>query len=239
MRNNRNKRESMLKIVALGLCVIFGILLLSPWKSQAAEDVERVYHYVGHEDASSVAEFFTIFNFNPNVDTTVRIEVIDHRGVSRFVYDVPRASHMVLREYHMGITDLYYMRIRSNRKVAVSVTESYVSSEVEEFGSVTPQEKLYSSYALANGSGNAHDDFFRIYAPVTPTTIKFYDQNMNLVATRTIDGNGLAEFKASDLGYSSFWSAYIKSENGARNPFAISFLEGPEIAFLSIPQGIR
>ncbi|MCP5098162.1 MAG: hypothetical protein GY943_21650 [Chloroflexi bacterium] len=227
------KRSIYLLLVAL--IVMIGAITIS-----AGDQVERVYHYVGREKAYSGSDLITLLNFNENADAKVRLEVVDHRGTTRFQFNVPRKSHLDIRTADLGIIDLYYVRIRSDRRIAASIIETYFETAKDEMGGVTPQEQLYSEYALANASsGGGADDFFRVYAPTTPTTIEFYDQNMNLLATRTISGNGLAEFKGSDLGYGAGWSAYIKAANSTPNPFAISFQEGPGIAFLIIPQGIR
>ncbi len=226
--------------VVMMLALSAALIVAATWTSLAADEVKRVYHYVGNDILASAGEFITLFNYSPHADARVRIEVTTLSGVTQYQFDVPRASHLVLRSSDLGITGLYYLEIRSTRLVAVSIIESFFVAGPDELGGVTPQDELFSSYALANtSSANAADDFFRIYAPVTPTTVEFYDQDLKLVATRTISGNGLAEFRASDLGYTHTYSAFIKAAANTPHPFAISFLEGPAIVFSIIPQGVR
>ncbi len=236
--NIQNGKSALPRKIWVGVLVVILLAALLPMASFGADKVEGFYHYVGREVESSPEDYITLFNSNPNTDVTVRIKVTDHRGLSRYRFDVPSGSHLVLRTSDLGITDLYYLRISSNNHIAVSIYEAMVQTGIHEWGGVTPQARLFTSYALANATGNPADDSFRIYAPVTPFTIEFYDQNLNLLATRTIDGNGLAEFNAGELGYPFGWSAYFKAADETPYPFAISFLEGPQQAFLIIPQGI-
>jgi hypothetical protein len=211
-----------------------------PTASMAADSVEEIYHYVGEQRESSGSELITFFNFDPREDARINVEVIDLRGETGYQYTVPRASQLVLRTPDLGITDLYYIKVASSRPIAMSIVETYYSPTEAELGGVTPQPKLYSSYALANGSsGTSTDDFFRIYAPVTPTTIEFYDHSLTLLSTRTIEGNGLASFRGRDLGYDPYSGAFIRASDQTPNPFAISFMEGVPVAFLIIPQGIE